>query len=174
MHRAILIVSGAVALFSSFFLTLWLMEPNSTAVPTSATGRLSDTERLAAQRISGYAELSAAAINVGLRESQQLKGSIDGVNRVNEREVNMAGWLADTDGNGAPLHILVFVGGQMVAMSQTKGERPDVTAAIGLAFGAEKNVVYSFNFNCSPGTQPVVVGVGDKGRYIPLQSKKCP
>ena len=86
----------------------------------------------------------------------------------------MAGWLADTEGNATPLHILVFIEGAMVATAETKGERPDVTAAIGLGFGAEKNVAFSFNFNCGPGVQPVVVGVGEKGQYIPLESKKCP
>jgi hypothetical protein len=49
-----------------------------------------------------------------------------------------------------------------------------VTAAIGLGFGAEKNVALSFKFNCGSGVQPVVVGVGEKGQYIPLESKKCP
>ncbi len=86
----------------------------------------------------------------------------------------MAGWLADTGGDATPLHILVFIGGPVVATAETKGARPDVTAAIGLAFGAEKNVAFSFKFSCGPGVQPVVVGVGQKGQYIPLESKKCP
>ncbi len=86
----------------------------------------------------------------------------------------MAGWLADPEGNETPLHVLVFIKGAMVATAETKGERPDVTAAIGLGFGAEKNVAYSFKFDCGHGVQPVVVGVGEKGQYIPLQSKKCP
>ena len=89
-------------------------------------------------------------------------------------EVNIAGWLADPEGNETPLHILVFIGGSMVATGQTKGERPDVMHAIGLGFGAEKNVAFALQFNCGPGVQPVVVGIGEKEQYIPLQSRKCP
>ena len=88
--------------------------------------------------------------------------------------VNMVGWLADTEGDATPLHILAFIGGPLLAAAKTKGERPDVAAAIGLGFGAEKNVAFSFKFNCGPGVQPVVVGVGKKGQYIPFESKKCP
>jgi len=174
MRRLIFIFSGLVALFGSFFLTLWLTEPDTTAGPPNAAASLSDTERLATQRISNYSELPTAAANAGLRLSQQLNGVIDGISRINEHEVNMAGWLADSEGDATPLHILVFIEGGMVTTAETKGERPDVTAAIGLAFGAEKNVAFSFNFNCGSGVQPVVVGVGEKGQYFPLQSKECP
>ena len=86
----------------------------------------------------------------------------------------MVGWLADPEGNETPLHILVFIQGAMVATAQTNGERPDVTKAIGLGFGAEKNVAFSFKFNCGSGVQPIVAGVGAKGQYMQLQSKKCP
>jgi hypothetical protein len=174
MRRLILIFSGLVVLFGSFFLTLWLTEPDTTLGPPNTAVSRSDTERLAAQRISNYSELPEATYSAGLRLSQQLKGVIDGINRVNEREVNIAGWLADPEGDATPLHILVFIEGAMVGTAETKGERPDVTAAIGLGFGAEKNVVFSFKFDCGPGVQPVVVGVGEKGQYIPLESKKCP
>ena len=161
---------GAVVLLGSFFITLWLTEPNN---PKAVDNR-SDTERLAAQRVSSYPELDDAAASAGLRLSMQLRGNIDGINRINEHEVNIAGWLAYPEGNETPLHILVFIGGSMVATAQTKGERPDVTSATGLGFGAEKNVAFALQFNCGPGVQPVVVGIGEKEQYIPLQSKKCP
>jgi hypothetical protein len=128
----------------------------------------------AIQRISNYSELPNAAANAELRLSQQLKGVIDGINRINEHEVNIAGWLTDSEGDATPLHILVFIQGAMVATAETKGERPDVTATIGLGFGAKKNVAFSFKFDCGSDAQPVVVGVGEKGQYIPLESKKCP
>jgi hypothetical protein len=165
---------GAAVLFVSCFLTLWLTEPNIAARPPKAAESRSDTERLAAQRISNYAELADAAADAGLRFPQQLRGVIDEINRVNQHEVNMVGWFADPEGDATPLHILVFIGGSMVAIAQTNGERPDVTSVIGLSFGTEKNVAFSFKFNCSPGVQPVVVGVGEKGQYIHLESKKCP
>jgi hypothetical protein len=70
--------------------------------------------------------------------------------------------------------LLVFIGGPMIAAAETKGERPDVTNAIHLGLGAEKNVAFSLNFKCRPGDQPVIVGLGEKNQYIPLQSKECP
>jgi hypothetical protein len=170
LWRAHYIAGGAAVLFGSFFITLWLTEPD---VPKAVDNR-SDTERLAAQHVSSYPELEDAAASVGLRFSRQLRGNIDGINRINEHEVNMGGWLADPDGNETPLHVLVFIQGAMVVTAQTNGERPDVTRAIGLGFGAEKNVAFSFKFNCGPGVQPVVAGVGAKEQYIPLQSMKCP
>ena len=162
LRRIIYVTCAAAVLFGSFFITLWLTEPPS------------DKERLAAQRILNSSDLPKAAQNVGLRFSEQLKAAVDQINRVNEREVRMGGWLADLQGNSTPLTLLVFIDGSMVAAAQTKGERPDVTTKLNLRFGAEKNVAFSFNFNCRPGDQPVVVGVGERKQYIPLQSEKCP
>jgi hypothetical protein len=56
-----------------------------------------------------------AAQNVGLRLSEHMKGVIDLISRINEREVNMTGWLADPNGNSTPLKLLVFIDGPMVA-----------------------------------------------------------
>ena len=67
-----------------------------------------------------------------------MQGNIEVINRINGREVNMAGCLADPQGNLAPLNVLVFMDGSMVATAQTKGERSDVTDALHLGFGAEK------------------------------------
>jgi hypothetical protein len=169
LTRIVYVTFGAAVLFGSFFITLWLTGPET------ADTLAADTKRLAAQRIVNYSELPKAAENVGLRLSdEQMGGVIDLLKRINEREVNMLGWLADRQGNSTPLNLLVFIDGSMVAAAQTKGERPDVTNALRLSSGAEKNVAFSFNFNCRPGDQPVVVGIGESKQYFPLQSKKCP
>ena len=89
LWRVIYVAGGAVVLFGSFFITLWLTEPD---VPKAVDNR-SDTERLAAQHVSTYPELENAAANAELRFSRQLQGVVDGVNRVNEHEVNMGGGL---------------------------------------------------------------------------------
>ena len=136
----------------------------------------SDTKGLAAQRILNYSEVPKAAQNVGLRSSEQMKGYVDHISRINEREVNMAGWLMDPQGK-TPLDVLVFIDGSMVAATQTKGERPDITTGFHLGSGAEKNVAFSLNVNCRPGDEPVVVGVGERKQYIPVllyQFKECP
>ena len=62
----------------------------------------------------------------------------------------------------------------MVATTQTKGERPDVTQALHLGFGSEKNVVFSVKFSCRPGDQLVIVGIAKAKQYIPLKSGPCP
>jgi hypothetical protein len=162
MRRTIYIICGAAVLFGSFFITLWLTEPEPRP------------ERLEDQRISNYSDLSNVAQNVGLRLSEQMKGGVDVISRINEREVKIEGWLADPQGNSTPLDLLVFMDGPMVAAGQTKGERPDVTNAIHLSHGAEENVAFSLTFNCPPGGRPVVVGVEGRKQYIPLQSKECP
>jgi hypothetical protein len=162
MRRIIYIIVGAVVLFSSFFITLWLTEPRS------------GIQRFAAERITNYSDLTNAAQNIGFRVSEGMKGNIDGLKRTNGPEVNMWGWLADPQGNSAPLSVLVFMDGLMVATAQTKGERLDVTDSLHLGFGADKNVAFSLNFNCRPGDQPVVVGVNEKNQYIPLKAQKCP
>ena len=165
------VVAGAAVFFGSFFITLWLTAPP--VVPMPADGR-TGLQRFETLRISSYSEISDGAYRAGLQESQQMRGNVDGINHVNDHEASIGGWLADPHGSGTPLHVLVFVGGPLVADVQTKGERPDVTAAVQLGFGAEKNVAFSFKFACTPGVQPVVVGVSDKGQYIPLPTKKCP
>src|ERR1700739_2105938 len=88
-------------LLGSFFLTLGLTEPEDLR-PT--------IERLTTLRVSNGAELTEAMGAVGLRLSSRLKGNIDQVSR-RDRDVAMAGWLADLDGDGAPFDVVVFVGG---------------------------------------------------------------
>lgn len=127
LRRVIYVVGGAAVLFGNFFITLWFTEPNIAARPPKAADTRSDTERLAAQHISNYEELTDAAANVGHQFSRELKGVVGGVSRLNERP-----------------HIIVFIGGSAVANAQTNGERPDVTRVIGLGFGAEKKCCVFF------------------------------
>jgi hypothetical protein len=54
-----------------------------------------------------------------------MKGVVDAMTRVNDREARLNGWLADPDGDAAALTILVFVGGKNVERIQSWGERPD-------------------------------------------------
>lgn len=172
-NRAGIVVLLAVALFGSFFITLWLTGPATVGTP-SITDDRSDVERLAARRISNAADLLIAAKDIGLYPSVRMGGNIDVLRRISEGVVSMTGWVADTRGDATPLDILVFVGGAVAAKTQTKGERPDVTEAVHLDFGAEKNVGFSVSFSCQPGEQPVTVGIGTASQYIPLTSGRCP
>ena len=103
-----------------------------------------------------------------------MNGSVDGISRINDREVKISGWLADPDGDATPLSIMVFVSGPVAATTRTQGERPDVTHHMALSFGAEKNVAFEVSFGCPIGSQPVVVGLGTNKTYFPLPSPPCP
>jgi hypothetical protein len=187
MKAIIYVICGAAVLFGSFFITLWLTEPEISVAPKiaadghsaavapkiAADGR-SAAERLATQRIVSYSDLEKAAQNAGLRLSEQMKGVIDVMARVNEGEVHMEGWLADPQGSSTPLDVLVFMGGSMVATAQTKGERPDVTSFFHLGLGAKENTLFSLDFNCRTGDLSIVVGLDKKDQYILLQPKQCP
>lgn len=171
MRRFYLVATSAIVLVSAFLMTLWIIDTIS--IPSPLDNRPED-ERLASQTVPNASELRAAASASGLRLSRRMKGNIDAITRVNPRDVTVTGWLADPEGDETPLNLLVFMGGPMVATAKTKGERPDVSTAIGLAFGAEKNVSFQMSFICNSGDQPIVVGIGKDKQYVPLQSPKCP
>jgi hypothetical protein len=86
----------------------------------------------------------------------------------------MRGWLADPGGDATPITLIIFVAGKKVAVTQTRGERPDVTKAQGLALGAEQNVAFEVSFGCRTGDQPMLVGLGLDKQYFSLSSPQCP
>jgi len=167
LRGAAYLVFLLAVLVASFFITLVLTEPQ---VPNTAETR-SVAERLAAYPIKDSSDLMKSAQDTKLIPSSQLSGHVDVIRRIDERDVVLAGWAADRD--GTPLQVLIFVAGRLAATTHTAGERPDVTAALHLGFGAQKNVVLSANFTCRKGDQPVVVVIKEK-QYMQLQSEPCP
>jgi len=163
----------AFVMFGSFFLTLWLTEPDDVTSNDRLDSR-TGAELLARQTIKSYDDVHRAARAAGLRLSRRMRGSVDGVTRLSPQEVAVAGWLADPDGDASAQALVAFAGGANVAIGQTSGERPDVTRAISLGFGAEKNVSFQIKFKCQPGQQAVLVGVGASRQYLPLQLSPCP
>ena len=81
--------------------------------------------------------------------------------------------LADPVGDAASIAI-IFVGGKHVGSTRTQAERPDVTKAFGLAFGAERNVAFVVTFECRAGARPSVVGLGSDNQYVAVSSPPCP
>jgi hypothetical protein len=162
LRRAFYILLLLAVLFGSFFITLWLTEPQ---VPSALDNR-SDAERLAAYSISDISGLTKSAQDAKLVLSRRLLGWVDAIYRTNDRSVGINGWAVDPEGGSTPLEVLIFVAGQLVATSHTSGERPDVTA--------QKNVAFSTNFSCRTGDQPIVVVLGKQRQYMPLKSAPCP
>ena len=150
----------------------------SRLIDSGSSSNISDhrpyAERLASRNIFNRSDLIEAAIAVGLYSSSSMKGNVDTVSRLNDREVTMKGWVADPNGDASPLTVLVFAKGHMAARIQTRGERSDVTRLHGLAFGAEKNVGFEVNFACPTGDNAVVVGLGQDKQYLYVPSPKCP
>src|SRR5882672_7980436 len=109
MSRAAYVVFLLAVLFGSFFITLWLTEPK---VPETPDNR-SDAQRLAAYPISGSSDLTKSAQDAKLILSRRLSGHVDVIRRINERDVWLAGWAADREGDSTPLEVLIFVAGQL-------------------------------------------------------------
>jgi|SRR5271169_314721 len=169
--RLVQIGLPAAALFGSFFITLWLTALDNPGTRPIAGANPYDAEKLVS---NDFDLLTAAGEVVALPLSQRMTGNIDIINRTSELEVSVVGWTADTEGDGTPTRILVFAGDALVAATQTKGERSDVTQALHLGSGPEKNVSFSVKFNCGPGDQFVVIAIAASKQYFPLGSKQCP
>jgi len=167
LRGAAYVVFLLTVFFAGFFITLGLTEPE---IP-SAPDHRSDAERLAAYPISGLSDLTKSAQDAKLIPSQRLSGHIEVIRRIDEKSVELGGWAADHAGTA--LDVLIFVAGQLASTTHTAGERPDVTAALHLGFGAQTNVALSANFSCRRGDQPVVVILKEK-QYMHLQSGPCP
>jgi len=173
--RAVFIAILAAAFFGSFFATLWLTEPSQNpAKPPAAADSRPIPEQFAGRHVANRADLTAAAQQVGLRPSTTMRGALDSVTRVAGGDAVISGWFADPQGDATPLNVLVFAGGSLAASSKTSGERPDVTQALGLSFGSEKNVKMAVQFHCTAGDMPLVMSVSAGNQYLVLESKPCP
>jgi hypothetical protein len=170
MRRLLFIGTLAIVFSGSFLLTLWFADIG----PSKSRDARPGSEQLADRKVSDYSELSSVASALGLTPSRRMQGALDGAARNSERDVSYWGWLADPDGDATPLKIVVFVAGRAVGTAQTKGERADLTRLMGLAFGAEKNVVFEVKFSCRAGEVPVMVGLGTSKQYFPLPARPCP
>jgi hypothetical protein len=158
---------------ASFFASLLFMDiVVRSDLPAEDTRTL--TERLATQRLGSYAELPTLAGQLGLKFGREIRGQVDTFSRISEREVTMAGWVADPEGDATPNELLVFVGGVLAARTKTNGERPDVQQSLNLYFGSEKNLGFQVTLACAHGEQPVLVALGKSGRYSGVVTPPCP
>jgi hypothetical protein len=155
-------------------LVLLLSQPKTTRAHPDPNDKRTAVERMASQTVTSYADLPEAAAAAGLRLSRRFWSHLDFIGRADAERVAIDGSLGDTDGDGTPLDLVIFIDGQVVAVAATKGERPDVSPLVGMSNGAEKNVAFRLTFPCRTGQQPVMVGVGPKDRYVPVRSPPCP
>jgi hypothetical protein len=161
-------IVGFLAAILAGNLILLLSQPKALSARPDPADRRPVVERFASQKVSIRSELPQAAAAAGLTLSRRTVGRVEGLSRIDARDVTMTGWLADRYGDATPLTVMVFVAGTMVATARTEGERPDVASMVGLGFGAEKDIGFRISFPCRAGDQAIVVGLGPKDQYIPL------
>ena len=166
-----LIVAGAASCAISFFVTLWLTQPQETNFPASIGERI---DRLQSSTVPNQPALSAAANAAGLFLSPALRGHIDGVARQPDGKVNVSGWVAKIGGDGSPLTLVGFVGGRGAVVGRTNGARDDVTRAPGLSQSAAKNVKIEAVLICQPRGVFILVAIDSDGSYFSLDPGTCP
>jgi hypothetical protein len=145
-----------------------------TTAPYPGSTRRLYVEKLAHREVSSDAALFGAAQALGFVSSSRMRGYVDGIKRINDREVTANGWLLDAEGESTPLDLIVFVKGGGSAITRTGDSRPGVATTLGLSPSVGENVGYHVTFNCQPGEQAVVVGVNAYKEYVPLVAPKCP
>jgi hypothetical protein len=163
-------VVGVLVLSLSFSVTLWLTEPK--ILPEDMI------KLLASAAVADESSLIEAARTAGLQYSPYVKGSVDGLSRVEANHVSISGWAIETmaaiTARGSPVTVMVFSGGKRIFSVETKGERSDVTSALNLSEETAKNVKFTGQLECSAGQKLLIVSATLSGTYGSLGTKDCP
>ncbi len=159
-------IAGAFSLGTSFFVTLELTKPAKPPPPAVAA--------MARSTVSDWRTLMAAIKSAGLTGSQNVKGTIDAITRLDDRRVWITGWASEI-GGASPLHILVFVDGKNSLTMRTQGRHADVIGALGLSDAATaRNVSFRGPVACARGQKLIVVAVADSLDYGYFSPRECP
>lgn len=162
-----LLFLGIFVLVGSFFMTYWLMlfwKPRS-SIASFASSEISDD-----------AGLARAAITAGLRPSSSLKGWIEEVSRLNEKEVKIRGWSTDIRGEDTPITVIAFAEGKNALQTRTRGPRVDVADYLKLPNAAGWDMAFEGSVTCRPGRPLFVVAVTNDS-YVELNGESnllCP
>jgi hypothetical protein len=97
---------------------------------------------------------------------KEVKIFFDEIRSVDQARIRVRGWAAEIGGSGSPITILGFVNGAKVLTVQTRGERPDVAAALNLSIFAAKDVSFDGTLTCRRGQQLVIVAVTASNKYV--------
>ena len=145
-----LLFLGLFVLIGSFLLTFWFVGTGASISPVA---------NLANSQVSDDESLSDAAISVGLRPSLSLKGAVDQLARLNETQIRITGWSADSNGNGAPITVIAFTDGRVALQTNTNGPRSDVTDHFKLSNDAALNIGFGGVLACRAGRPLFVIAV---------------
>jgi hypothetical protein len=167
------IVAAAASLVASFFITLWLTEPD-TINSANAGAKLDPVERLRRSQVYNNASLASAARAANLVPLEDVRGNIDEIRRLPEGQVRIVGWAVNLSGDGSPLTLVAFTGGRGTLLGKTDGPREDVTKALGLSATAAKHVKIETLVQCERGEVVGVVAIDKDGAYAPIKFDRCP
>jgi hypothetical protein len=162
-----LLLLGLLVSIGSFLLTFWFVGTGASTSPLTI---------LMSSRVSDDESLSDAAISAGLRPSLTLKGAVDQLTRLNEKQIRITGWSADSNGNGTPITVIVFTDGNLALQTSTNGPRPDVTTHFKLSNEAALNIGFGGVLDCRASRPLFLIAVTDN-RYSKLSSQSpllCP
>ena len=173
MNRRARLLLYASVLVGSFLIAYVLTAPEEVANTSGFKDINTLRVDLRNRNVASPADLQAAARENGLRATKDIKGFVEGHQRVGD-DVEISGWLADMEGDGTPPFLFIFAGGKMVGETRPKGERKDVTRALNLSEGLEENVKFSLRIKCRAGELSQVLAVNTVGFYTVMNSARCP
>jgi hypothetical protein len=158
---------GGCAAVLSFVAVLWLTAP-VTAPPAPAIMILTNAA------VSDATSLMAAVQTAGLRGTEDVKGAIEEIRRLDNDRLTIKGWVTDTTASGSALTVLAFAGGHHVLTTVTNGTRADIAKMLGLAGASQANMAFQGAFACKPGEKVIVIAVTSRAAYSQFRSLACP
>jgi hypothetical protein len=158
-------ISGACAAALAFAVALWLTSPGTPPAGVAI---------LASAAVSDATSLMAAVQTAGLRGTQDLKGAIESIARIDNERVTIKGWAVDKTGSSSQLAIIAFASGAHVLTTMTNGPRKDIAQMFALSDAGARNVSFEANFACSPRQTLLVVAVSYDHTYSQFRSLACP
>jgi hypothetical protein len=158
---------GGCAAALSFVTVLWLTGPVTTP---PAPGIMI----LANASVSDATSLMAAVQTAGFRGTQDVKGAIEEIRRLDNDRVTIKGWVTDPTAPGSALTVVAFAGGHHVLTTVTNGTRADIAKMLGLADASQANMAFQAAFGCRTGEKVIVIAVTSGAAYSQFRSLACP
>jgi hypothetical protein len=157
---------GGCAAALSFVTVLWLTGP---VTPRPAPGIMILTNA----PVSDATSLMAAVQTAGLRGTQDVKGAIEEIRRLDNDRVSIRGWVTNTTGSDRALTVVAFAGGHHALTTMTDGARADIAKILGLPAG-RANMAFQGAFACRADEKLIVIAVTSGAAYSQFRSLTCP
>jgi hypothetical protein len=158
---------GSCVAALSFVAVLWLTGP----IPAPLASEIMILTNAA---VSDATSLMAAVQTAGLRGTENVKGAIEEIHRLDNDRVTIKGWVTDTTASRSALTVVAFTGGRHVLTTVTSGTRADLAKMLGLADANQANMTFQGALACKPGEKVIVIAVTSEAAYRQFRSLACP